>query len=181
MKSSEKPASPTHKVRLSSLPEQSLIVGHLPGSHFADCYQFADQWPELDALATILAVTSRMPSWMSFLMAVRNQAVRLVGLKHLGAIKTGLPAKSARDYRVGERVGIFTLEQVQANEAIVGDNDKHLHVRLSLLKHRLNGEPVVSLSTVVHVHNTLGHVYMAVVGPVHKLIVPLMLAQVTRG
>ena len=44
----------------------------------------------------------------------------------------------------------------------------------------VGGKAVVSLSSVVHIHNTLGHIYMSVVGPVHKRIVPLMLAQVTR-
>ncbi len=38
---------------------------------------------------------------------------------------------------------------------------------------------VVSMvGTVVHIHNRPGRLYMAIVGPVHSLIVPRMLAQV---
>lgn len=33
----------------------------------------------------------------------------------------------------------------------------------------------------VHIRDRLGRVYMGVVGPVHRLVVPRMLAQVTHG
>ena len=163
-----------------ALPDGSRIIETVPGSHFADCYRMADMWRELDAFDTFLALTARTPGWMNALMALRNQAVRLVGLKHLGAMKSSHTAKPASAYKIGDRVGIFTLRHVEPNEVILGDDDKHLRVQVSVFKHMVDGKPVVSLGTVVHIHNTLGHIYMGVVGPVHKIIVPLMLAQVTR-
>jgi hypothetical protein len=169
------------KVLSCALPGDSQIIKALPGADFADCYQLADQWPHLSALETFLELTSHTPGWMNALMSLRNQMVRLVGLKHLGAMRTQTSAKPASKYQVGARIGIFTLEQLQPDEVIAGDDDKHLHVRVSLFKHTVEGKPVVSISSVVHIHNTLGHCYMAIVGPVHKLIVPLMLAQVARG
>ena len=90
-------------------------------------------------------------------------------------------AKPAEAYRVGDRVGIFTLEGLHPDELLLGDNDRHLLVRLSL--RRLppqEGPPRLALSTVVHEHNRLGWLYMAVVGTVHSLIVPLMLRQLSR-
>lgn len=165
-----------------ALPEGSRIIQTVPGSHFADCYRMADAWPHLDAFDTYLALTARTPGWMNALMSLRNQAVRLVGLKHLGAMKARQPAKPASACEIGDRVGIFTLRHVEPNEVILGDDDKHLRVQVSVLKHNVGGLPMVSLSSVVHIHNTLGHIYMSVVGPVHKRIVPLMLAQVlTQG
>jgi hypothetical protein len=38
-----------------------------------------------------------------------------------------------------------------------------------------------TLCAVVHIHNRLGHCYLAIVGPVHSIIVPRMLAQVIHG
>ena len=163
-----------------ALPAGSRIIQTVPSSHFADCYRMADTWPDLSAFDTFLALTAHTPRWMNALMAMRNQAVRLVGLKYLGAMKANHAAKPASAYKIGDRVGIFTLRHVEPNEVILGDDDKHLRVQVSVLKHMMDGQPVVSLSTVVHIHNTLGHIYMGVVGPVHKIIVPLMLAQVTR-
>jgi len=166
---------------LCDLPVGSRIAQTLPNADFADCYQFDDLWPDQNALETYLALVTRTPGWMNALMAMRNQAVRLVGLKHLGNLSTAVHNKPTSDYRVGDRVGIFSLKHLQSDEVILFDDDKHLLVRLSLLKHTVNGKPVVSLSTVVHTHNRLGRLYMAIVGPVHGFIVPRMLAQVVHG
>ncbi len=165
----------------SEIPGDSQIAKALPGADFADCYQYDDLWPGLTALQTYLHLVARTPAWMNALMALRNQAVRLVGLKHLGHLATGLASKPADAYQVGDRIGIFSLEYVQSDEVILFDNDKHLRVQLSLRKHVVHGKPVVSLSTVVHNHNGLGRFYMAIVGPVHSFIVPRMLAQVVHG
>lgn len=169
------------KPTLCAVPTGSLIAQALPESDFADCYQFDDQWPELNAMQTYLTLVARTPGWMNALMAIRNQVVRLFGLKHLGSLSAANHIKPARAYQAGDRVGIFSLRHIQDNEVIVWDNDKHLHVQLSVLKHRVNGKPMVSFSTVVHIHNRLGRCYMAIVGPVHSIIVPRMLAQVAHA
>ncbi len=169
------------KVQLSALPTPSRIASALPGADFADCYQFADPDPRASALETYLALVARTPFWMNVLMALRNRVVAVVGLKHLGSIPVSDVAKPASAYRLGDRVGIFGLQHVEPHEVILADDDKHLRVQLSLCKHVVNGQAVVSVSTVVHIHNRLGAVYMSVVGPVHRVIVPRMLAQVAHG
>ena len=40
------------------------------------------------------------------------------------------------------------------------------------------GRQAVSTSTLVKTHNLLGRVYLAIVKPFHRIIVPAMLAQV---
>ncbi len=172
---------PSHRPTLTPIPSDSQVAQALPGADFADCYQFDDLWHNKTAFETYLTLMSRTPRWMDALMALRNRAVRLVGLKHLGNVSAAARSPRASDYRIGDRVGIFSLKYVQDNEVIVFDDDKHLHVQLSLLKHTVNGEAKVSLSTVVHNHNRLGRLYMAVVGPVHGFIVPRMLAQVSHA
>ena len=166
------------KPQLCDLPVGSRIAQALLGCDFADCYQMHDLWPEMSAFETYLTLVARTPGWMNTLMAMRNQAVRLVGLKHLGNLSTEINRKPANAFTVGDRVGIFGLQHLQPDEVILFDNDKHLHVQLSLVKHLVDEKPMVSLSTVVHIHNRLGRIYMAVVGPAHSLIVPRMLAQV---
>ncbi len=170
-----------NKPTLCGIPSGSHIAQALPHNDFADCYQFQDLWPDKDALQTYLHVVARTPGWMNALMAMRNQVVRLMGLKHLGNLSTAIDRKPASAYQVGDRVGIFRPQHLQGDEVILFDDDKHLLVQLSLLKHAVNGKPVVSLSTVVHNHNRLGRCYMAIVGPAHSFIVPRMLAQVVHG
>ncbi|MCV2351687.1 DUF2867 domain-containing protein [Paucibacter sp. Y2R2-4] len=156
-----------------ALPAASRIAQRTAGADFADSYSFADPQPETSALQSYLALTAQTPAWMNALMSLRNQVVRWVGLKHLGQLKTLRPGKAWQDYRPGDRVGIFSLSDLHADEVILYDDDKHLRVQVSLYK----AEGRIWLSTVVHEHQILGRVYMSVVGPVHKLIVPLMLAQ----
>jgi hypothetical protein len=166
---------------LCGMPAGSRIAQALPNNDFADCYQFDDLWPHLNAMETYLKLVTRTPGWMNALMAMRNQAVRLVGLKHLGNLSTAVNDRTASDYKVGDRVGIFSLKHLQGDEVILFDDDKHLHVQLSVVKHVVEGKAKVSLGTVVHIHNRLGRIYMAVVGPVHSFIVPRMLAQVSHA
>lgn len=168
-------------IQACALPEGSRIMASLPGADFSDCYQFADPNPQASALQTYLALVARTPGWMNTLMALRNQAVRLVGLKHLGSLNGATATRPADSYHPGDRVGIFSLLHAQADEVILCDDDKHLRVELSLLKHQVQDLPMVSLSTVVHIHNGLGRFYMGIVGPVHQIIVPRMLAQVVHG
>jgi hypothetical protein len=163
------------------LPPGSKIEAAQRGSDFADCYHFDDLWPELNAFETYLVLVARTPGWVNTLMTLRNQAVRLVGLKHLGSLAPPSQVRTADTYKVGERLGIFSLLHIQHNEVVVFDDDKHLRVQVSLVKHQLVGKKMVSLSTVVHIHNGLGRLYMAIVGPVHQIIVPRMLAQIAHA
>ena len=166
---------------LCDMPSGSRIAQALPNNNFADCYRFDDLWPNKNALETYLALVTRTPGWMNTLMAMRNQAVRLVGLKHLGNLSTAVNHKPASDYKVGDRVGIFSIKHLQDHQVVLFDDDKHLLVQLSVVKHVVDCKPVVSLGTVVHTHNRLGRFYMAIVGPVHGFIVPRMLAQVAHA
>ena len=162
------------------VPVDCQLAPLLHNADFHGAYRLPDPLPQASALESWLALSARTPAWMNGLMALRNRAVRLVGLKHLGDSLQARSAKPAAAYRVGDRVGIFTLEALSEQEVVLGDDDKHLHVRLSLRKQRIEGRALLTLSTVVHNHNRLGRVYMAVVGPVHSLIVPLMLRQVSH-
>jgi hypothetical protein len=153
----------------------SQIALELPGAYFHDCYRVSLNAEGLTAMALYLRIVSATPAWVDVLMALRNRAVALVGLKNLGALGGFDKAKPASSYRVGDRVGIFTLLLLTENEIILGDSDKHLNVKVSLYKHAQTQS--VAVATVVHVHNLLGRVYMLLVAPMHRLIAPAMLAQ----
>lgn len=167
--------------RPCNIPYRSRVIHSVADADFADCYQLVDPDPNASALATYLAVVADTPGWMNALMALRNRIVRFVGLKHLGAMAAGDADKAAIDYEIGDRVGIFSLLHSEHDEVVMQDNDRHLRVLVSVCKHNVDEQPMISVSTVVHIHNRLGHAYMAVVGPVHKLIVPRMLGQVAKS
>lgn len=162
------------------VPPACRLAPTVASADFADSYSLPDPDPRQDLMALWLQMTARNPRWMDLLMSLRNRAVRRVGLKHLGTLREASD-KPASSYRPGDRVGIFTLEARHPDELLLGDNDAHLHVRLSLMRlPPQGGQARLALSTVVHEHNRLGWLYMAVVGPVHSLIVPPLLRQISR-
>ncbi len=73
----------------------------------------------------------------------------------------------------GDRIGIFTFLQRTENELVIGDDDKHLNVTLSIYKNE--DTQVLTVTTIVHIKNWLGRLYMLPVIPAHRKIVPATL------
>lgn len=160
------------KVVPVAVPAGSQASKRLPGAYFHDCYQVQAPESDASALEFYLHVVRQTPGWVNRLMALRNRLVGLAGLKNLGHLGALRAEKPASDYRVGDRVGIFSLLYLAEDEVLLGDSDKHLDVVLSVCK---APQGAVSVSTVVHVHNWLGRLYMLPVTPLHKIIVKTML------
>lgn len=170
----------TPRATPATVPPASAINARLPGAYFHDCYLISVPDQTQTALSYFLTALTHTPPWVDSLMALRNKMVRLVGLKDLGGLGQLNPSKPASVYVPGDRVGIFTLISNAPDEALLGDRDKHLDVVLSVYKHPpgQDGVQSISVTTVVHVHNLLGRIYMLPVTPLHRLIAPAMLNRV---
>lgn len=162
------------------VPRASVLAGELGDADYCDCYEVRAADDGKSALEVYLDVVADAPGWVETLMTARNRIVSLVGLKNLGQLGGFDPTKPADGYRVGDRVGIFTLLYLSDEEIVLGDSDKHLKVKVSVRRQNANGNHSIAVSTVVHIHNTLGRLYMLFVTPAHRLIVPSVLARSTR-
>jgi hypothetical protein len=160
----------------SSAPPGSQIASRLPGAYFHDAWAIRASKPNLNALEQFLRVAKNTPAWIDRLMALRNRIVALVGLKNLGGLAQIDPHKRASDYQAGDRVGLFTLISNSPNEVLLGDSDKHLNVVVSVHKQAgpVNENTVITVTTVVHIHNWLGRLYMIPVTPAHRVIARAM-------
>lgn len=160
-----------------AVPATSQVHRQLAGAYYADCYRMALPHGDDSALQLYLDVVARTPGWINAMMKLRNRVVARLGLKDLGLLGEIDADKPAAAYRVGDRVGIFTLLHVSEDEVVLGDSDKHLRAQVSVckLEEREGEGGAVAVSTVVHIHNLLGRVYMLFVTPMHKLIVPASL------
>lgn len=167
----------------TAIPAASQLNQELAGAYFHDCWQTTLAPHQRTAMQMYLDAVRQTPGWVNALMSLRNRVVALVGLKNLGSLG-GLPAaKAAADYRPGDRAGIFKVLRVSDEEVILGDDDKHLRVQVSICKLRqpgTDGQDGVAVSTVVHVHGLLGRLYMIPVAPMHKLIVPAVLRRLRQ-
>jgi hypothetical protein len=85
--------------------------------------------------------------------------------------------RPADSYQVGDRLGIFSIFGKTEKELLLGIDDSHLDVRVSVLKSECNGLPHYVVSTVVKVHNLLGRAYMMPVGRIHPFVVRAMMAR----
>ncbi len=162
-------------VKMVPVPKHSQISQHLMNADFHDAFQFNLACGKRTALEIYLDVIAKTPCWISFLMALRNRAAPMFGIKDLGSIDNINPSRPSHEYQVGDRVGIFTIHSMTDNEVILMDSDQHLDAKISVCKSSLDADNAVTVSTVVHVHNLLGRVYMFFVVPFHKRIVPSML------
>jgi hypothetical protein len=101
------------------IPPECGVHKYLFTADFFDAFETLIEEPERSALEIYLAMIARTPSWVACLMAVRNRAVALAGLKNLGGVNPTDPAKPASAYQVGDRIGVFSVESIGYGEVVI--------------------------------------------------------------
>lgn len=151
-----------HQAIEVALPAGSRINGFYTATNLADAFAIALpdgvlQNPEI--LARFLFAAQ--PAWIGHLMQLRDTLVAGFGLK------------TARQLTVasGRRVGIFRIYETHADEIILGEDDKHLDFRVSVLLRPGATSPQLVVSTVVQCHNLLGRAYITLIAPFHRRVV----------
>jgi hypothetical protein len=149
----------------------------LVGAGFADAYCLIVEAPALDAAAAAKRVFSRIPRWISALLALRNRLVALIGLKGTEQIAAGKNASSAKM----RRIGFFPIVSQTPERIVMGFDDWHLDFRVVVDVLALGGDRrQVIATTLVRTHNWVGRAYLALIMPFHRVIVRTMLAQAAQ-
>ncbi|CAH2404111.1 DUF2867 domain-containing protein [Mesorhizobium escarrei] len=142
----------------------------LPGANFGDTHVLVVTGLALDAVGVSQQVFGRQPSWIKWLLALRNGIVAPFGLK------TG-PERGS-----GPNIGFLPVVSQSTNCVVFGFDDWHLDFRVLLeVRECTSTEHEISVSTAVKTHNSVGSSYLALVKPFHRIIVPAMLMQVVSG
>lgn len=160
-----------------SFPQESRIAAVYASTNLADAYSI-ELPTEASTDPEVLArfIFSQRSSWMTGLMAVRDAIVAGFGLKTAKHLGTGDSDKESR-------VGIFKIYSKAPTEIVLGEDDKHLDFRLSVLYSGTPsplGKQRLIVSTVVHCHNRLGRAYIFFIAPFHRLIVQASLRRAAR-
>jgi hypothetical protein len=156
-------------VKPVALPAQSSVATVYESTNLADA--FAVRLPfgtSGDPAVLWRFVMSHQPSWIGWLTNFRDAIVACFGLK------TAKHLSTLSDEANGERLAFFRVYGRSESEIILGEDDKHLDFRLSVLRSpdlspTLGGQ--LTVSTVVRCHNFLGRAYLFVVAPFHRLVV----------
>jgi len=157
------------RVKQVPLPSQSAVTTAFESVNLADAFSIqlpsgASRNP--DVLARFMF--SVQPSWIGALTNVRDAIVAGFGLKtaqHLATLSSD-PAT--------RRISIFRVFGTSETEVVLGENDKHLDFRVSILctpDSPPSTGSQLTLSTVVHCHNRLGRTYLSVIAPFHRQVV----------
>ena len=151
--------------------DQILPNDVLPSAQFGDCFSIVVTGRTLDAMTAARQTMGRPPRWIGGLMALRNAMVRPFGLV------TKPTAGKAPD----ARVGMFPVISQTPRRVVLGFDDRHLDFRVVVEVRDTGGtRQEVSATTLVETHNSFGRVYLAIIKPFHRAVVPAMLAQLLR-
>ena len=166
------------RVEPVALPAQSSVVTLYESTSLADA--FAVRLPcgtSSDPDVLWRFVMSQQPRWIGWLTNVRDAVVECLGLK------TARQLSMLPDEARGDRIAFFKVYGRSESEIILGEDDRHLDFRLSVLRSpdrspTLGGQ--LTVSTVVHCHNVLGRAYILVISPFHRLVVKASLRRAAQ-
>ncbi|WP_157220947.1 DUF2867 domain-containing protein [Flavisphingomonas formosensis] len=162
----------THVGRISP-PADSRIADWYEGADLIDSYVV--QLPPLltlDMVSLAHIAFGARPLWIELLMQLRDAIMKPLG------VKTREELQSISD--APQRIAFFSLVSEHPDEIILGADDKYLDFRLSLLRTVEGSENLLTATSVVHVRNRLGTLYISVIRPFHKVIVRASLARLAR-
>lgn len=151
-------------------PADSLISSTFVGADLVDAFAIPvtpqDAAKGIDTLAR--CVMGDPSLWFRALLGTRDLLVAGLGIKTSRQIRLTAVDQAA------EHIDFFRVLTRSENELILGENDRHLDFRLSLLLRGAaqGAEAELVATTVVRCHNWLGRAYLAVISPFHRLVVP---------
>lgn len=161
----------------TSLPAESGIAGLFRGADLADA--FAVPLPpgaagrRIEDLAR--AVLGNPPVWLRSLLAVRDGVMVRFGVKTTAMLRARAIGTGAA------RVNFFPILSKTTDEIILGEDDRHLDFRASILvRDRTGGGQELVMTTVVHCHNRLGRAYLCAILPFHRVVVTSSLRRAGR-
>ncbi|MBC3209464.1 DUF2867 domain-containing protein [Pseudomonas sp. SWRI111] len=155
------------------VPSGSSVAHFYTSMNLADAFAIrlpAGTCGDADLLARF--ILSNQPSWVGWLMQVRDTLVGCFGLKTARQLAA-----------LADRVAIFKVYSTNQTEIVLGEDDKHLDFRISILcsaEAEPDGSRRLVFSTVVQCHNRLGRAYIFVIAPFHRLVVRASLRRAAR-
>jgi hypothetical protein len=168
-----------------NFPKGSILFPRHEKYNYIDSYGgiFTDMENKISIEAIVSDFTKPLPAWVDALMSLRDKIVSLVGFKTSQKERHDKQPRIVQ-LTVGEKMGFFTVYGRTDNEVILGEDDKHLNFRISILRDTLPNDSTkksVAITTLVTYNNWMGPLYFFFVKPLHRLIVPAMLKKDFNG
>jgi hypothetical protein len=143
-------------IELTTIPENSVIGSGFDKIDYCDTFRIVKSTN--DTAEEVASKIFNLPKWVNWLMSIRNSIVGIFGL-----------SKGLKN----PQTSYFTVIEKNEDEIVMGENDKHLDFRVSVLVDRANS--FIYVTTIVCYNNFWGRIYFLPVKPFHKLIVKSIL------
>jgi hypothetical protein len=158
----------SHAVGIYDFEPDSSMKALLPGAQFGDSFRVAVSDNTLDARQAAERMFLRQPGWINGLMKLRNLLVTPFGLKR----------PTNRKALAKNSIGPFPVISETPQRLVAGFNDKHLDFRIVVDVTGSIPDRQISATTLVKTNNLLGRIYLTIIMPFHRMIVPAMLRKI---
>lgn len=163
-------------IKQNKIPEDSILKKHEKSFHYIDSFQSQNliMSTDNDVISIGRLFLTSGPKWADSLMLIRDKVVGIFGLKTSEKLTAEERNPDNFIFQVGEQLDIFKVYAKTENELVLGDDDKHLSFRVSLLLDCKNNDiekKKIMITTTVEYKNIFGRIYFLPVKPIHQLIV----------
>jgi hypothetical protein len=161
------------RVARVGLPQRSVLKPLYAKAGFADA--FAIDLPSSatgDAGRLAAHMLMGQARWVGWLVALRDMLVAGFGLK---------TSSQLRDDVATDRIDFFRVYDRRRHEIVLGEDDRHLDFRLSVLVEESALCRRLVATTVVTFNHLGGRAYIAGIAPFHRLIVKSSLRRAERS
>ncbi|MHB1304787.1 MAG: DUF2867 domain-containing protein [Acidiphilium sp.] len=160
--------TPGKRADLVRPPAESAIADWFVGADLVDAYAITlpDGAPhDIDALAR--EALEHPPVWFRVLLRLRDAVVSVGGVKSSQRIRKDAASEGLAT------VAFFPVLSRSERELVLGEDDRHLDFRASVLvRVTTDGEKRdLIMTTAVRCHNLAGRLYLTTIAPFHRLIV----------
>lgn len=126
----------------SILPINSILMTSERKYDYIDSYSgfFMDRNNNITSTETGKAFFMSGPKWIEKLFTFRNKLVGFFGLKTSGKITERQHIIDDFKAEKEEQIGLFKVFDKTQNEIVLGEDDKHLNFRVSLLIEKQDSE-----------------------------------------
>ena len=152
-------------------PATASVAPWYPAADLVDAFAI-DLPPGTTGDPLLLAdfVFAMQPGWVAALMSVRDAVVRPFG------IKTSKQLRAEQVTSGAQHIGIFRIFACHESEVMLGEDDRHLDFRVSVLRQPRPGvdsgsDARLVVITVVRCHNWLGRAYITAIRSFHRRVV----------
>lgn len=154
------------KVRKDKYDLNNAEIKLLNSIDFMDVFSTTNH---IDSIKNIIALMfNNLPSWLGFLLSLRNFMVSFFGLK------TELNRK-LNDVNLG----FFEIYETSKTKMVLGVDDRHLNFRVIVCN---TNEQFynVKIVTLVHYNNYGGRIYMNMIKPFHVMVLNAIVKRVYK-